>query len=166
LEHFGNRQILISESWQTWQTNITVEKEFKVRWEMNITESTRVSVYTTLCCAFMSVKTVTLCFSVNALQLHCVFVSEHSSYIMFLCLCNSLCCAFVCVHSSFMMCFCVCALQLDHHLVSFTAVTLCFHVFVLQLPCVFIYVHCSYIVFLCLVSVVVLVPFEDNIVKH
>jgi hypothetical protein len=55
LEHFGNRQLLISESWQTWQTNVTVEKEFKVRWEMNVTESTRVSLYLALGCAFMSV---------------------------------------------------------------------------------------------------------------
>ncbi|KAJ4429612.1 hypothetical protein ANN_21798 [Periplaneta americana] len=43
LEHFGGRQLLISESWQTWQSNITVEREFKVQWEMNVTESTRVS---------------------------------------------------------------------------------------------------------------------------
>ncbi|PNF38127.1 hypothetical protein B7P43_G14605, partial [Cryptotermes secundus] len=41
LEHFGNRQFLISDSWQTWQMNITVEREFKVQWEMNVTESTR-----------------------------------------------------------------------------------------------------------------------------
>ena len=90
---------------------------------MNITESTRVSVYTALCCAFVSVKAVTLCCSVNAQQL-------------------------------------------GHHLVFFTAVTLCFCIFVLQLPCVFIYVHCSYIVFLCLVSISILVPSEYNIVKH
>jgi hypothetical protein len=45
LEHFGNRQLLISDSWQTWQMNITVEREFKVQWEMNVTESTRVSLY-------------------------------------------------------------------------------------------------------------------------
>ena len=65
-----------------------------------------------------------------------------------------------------MMCFCVCALQLGRHLLSFTAVTLCFCVFLLRLPCIFVYVHCSYIVFLCLVSILILVPFEDRVVKH
>ena len=131
LEHFGNRQILISESWQTWQTNITVEKEFKIRWEMNITESTRVSVYTALCCAFVSVKAVTLCFSVNAQQLHyvlclctpvtlcfyvcaqqlhCVFLSVHSSYIVFLCLCTAVI-LYLCLSTAVTLCFCVCALH-------------------------------------------------------
>jgi hypothetical protein len=37
--------------------NITVEREFKVQWEMNVTESTRVSLYSTLflllCCGFL-----------------------------------------------------------------------------------------------------------------
>jgi len=134
LEHFGNRQILISESWQTWQTNITVEKEFKIRWEMNITESTRVSVYTALCCAFVSVKAVTLCFSVNAQQLHYV-----------LCLCTPV-----------TLCFCVCAQQLHYVLCLCTPVTLCFYVCAQQLHCVFLSVHSSYIVFLCLCTAVIL----------
>ncbi|KAJ9596373.1 hypothetical protein L9F63_012601, partial [Diploptera punctata] len=41
LEHFGSRQLVIADSWQTWQSNLTIEKEFKVQWEMTITESNR-----------------------------------------------------------------------------------------------------------------------------
>ncbi|PSN37212.1 hypothetical protein C0J52_12781, partial [Blattella germanica] len=41
LEHFGSRQLVIADSWQTWQSNITVEKEFKVQWELTVTESNR-----------------------------------------------------------------------------------------------------------------------------
>ena len=67
---------------------------------MNITESTRVSVYTALCHAFVSVKAVMVCFSVNAQQLHYVFVSMHSSYIMYLC-----------PSTAVTLCFCVCALH-------------------------------------------------------
>ncbi|XP_066996542.2 titin isoform X1 [Anabrus simplex] len=39
LEHFGSRQLVITDSWQTWQTSITIEREFKVSWERNMTES-------------------------------------------------------------------------------------------------------------------------------
>nr|CAD7442106.1 unnamed protein product [Timema bartmani] len=41
LEHFGGRQLLVEQSWQAWNTSITVEREFQVLWERNMVDSAR-----------------------------------------------------------------------------------------------------------------------------
>lgn len=41
LDHFGSRQSVISESWQTWQCSIDNKKEVKNQWERNMADSIR-----------------------------------------------------------------------------------------------------------------------------
>ncbi|KAK3921141.1 Muscle M-line assembly protein unc-89, partial [Frankliniella fusca] len=41
LEHFSGRQITISESKETWQKSVTIEKETRVQWQNILMESTR-----------------------------------------------------------------------------------------------------------------------------
>lgn len=45
LEHFGNRQLVITESWQTWHSSIDIKKEVKTQWERNMADSIRVSAW-------------------------------------------------------------------------------------------------------------------------
>ncbi|XP_015607040.1 titin isoform X3 [Cephus cinctus] len=41
LEHFANRQLTLTESWETWQNNITILKERQIEQERTMEESTR-----------------------------------------------------------------------------------------------------------------------------
>ncbi|KAE8746085.1 hypothetical protein FOCC_FOCC007209, partial [Frankliniella occidentalis] len=41
LEHFSGRQITTSESKETWQKTVTIEKETRVQWQNNLMESSR-----------------------------------------------------------------------------------------------------------------------------
>nr|CAD7575774.1 unnamed protein product [Timema californicum] len=43
LEHFGGRQLLVEQSWQAWNTSITVEREFQVLWERNMVDNARLA---------------------------------------------------------------------------------------------------------------------------
>ncbi|XP_046754019.1 uncharacterized protein LOC124416756 isoform X6 [Diprion similis] len=41
LEHFANRQLIITESWESWQTNLTIVEEWKIQRERSLEESNK-----------------------------------------------------------------------------------------------------------------------------
>ncbi|XP_046998678.1 muscle M-line assembly protein unc-89 isoform X3 [Schistocerca americana] len=41
LEHFGGRQLTLTQSWQTWQSSVTVERETQILWERSVVDCSK-----------------------------------------------------------------------------------------------------------------------------
>ncbi|XP_049784509.1 titin isoform X1 [Schistocerca cancellata] len=41
LEHFGGRQLTLTQSWQTWQSSVTVERETQILWERSVIDCSK-----------------------------------------------------------------------------------------------------------------------------
>lgn len=42
LEHFGGRHLTLSQSWETLESSITVEREFRILWDKAMADSSKV----------------------------------------------------------------------------------------------------------------------------